>query len=273
MSTILNVKCFSKGDATNFYHFLIQQLHGLWRYSNENLSQTLNFYYDGPYTGIIKQIPFLNLYPLSEAPEDCVAVKPIKTHDRKIAHEYSNYLKSIFLPKIITTNEKNVLIFQRAQNRIIKNDDQLVYMLQQFGKVNINTIECLPFIKQIECIRNAKIVISAHGAGLAHMIFADPGTIFIEIYNKGFHSHYPYRDMAKIYNLKHSHIEAYYSSTELYSQEDQAYIESFKDSTGKIDAKILLGPEYGKLRALIRDSRYIKADVTEIYKLITNHLS
>jgi len=266
-----HVKCFSKGDASNFYHFLVQQLHGLWRYSNE-LNQILDFYYDGPYVDIIRQIPFLQWHPLSDAPVDCLPIKPLKTHDIKLATEYGDYLKSIFLPKTKISDVKNILIAQRSQNRIIKNDDELMVLLKNLGDVKITTLECLSFIQQVEAICNAKVIISSHGAGLAHMLFAAPDTIFIEVYSKGFSHYYPYRDMAKMYNLNHTHVEAIYSSTEYYSPEDLSYIESFKDDNGRIDGKTLHSPELRRLRVLIRNPRYIKCDIYDVYNIVKTQL-
>jgi hypothetical protein len=265
---MLSVKCYSKGDAVNFYHFITQQLLGIWNYSNNNQNQVLNFYYDGPYIEIIKMIPFLRWFPLHQAPEECIAIKPIKSLDPKLANEYSNYLKSIFFSKINIKKDKNILIVQRGHNRIIKNEDELLLELKKLGEVSVVTLECLPFIQQVQNIRNARIIIVAHGAGLAHMMFADPCASFIEIYSKGFHSYYPYRDLAQKYNLKYSNIEAIYSSTEYYSDEDIAYMESFKDKYGKIDGKILVSPEHQKLRVLVRDPKYIKCDVNSIIELI-----
>ena len=221
-----HVKCYSQGYADNFYHFLAQQLHGLYLYSVDNSCDLLNFYYDGPYVKIIDKIPFLKRYPLDAQPENCVAIKPISTLARNSKRKprllgYSNYLKKIFLTEPIDASSKNILIAQRANNRIIKNDDELFCELKKFGTPHIVTTEALPFLAQVELIQNAKIVVAAHGAGLAHMLFAKPNTVFIEIYSKGFHGIYLYRDMAKMLGLKWDCIEANYSSWEYYSDEDR----------------------------------------------------
>lgn len=270
----VNVRCFSKGYEDNFYHFVVQQLHGLHLYSLDNNYEKLNFYYDGPYAKIVKEIPFLNLCPKLEEPADCVAVKPIGTLTRdknrkcKLV-EHSNYLKDLFLPKINKTDNKHVLIAQRANNRIIKNDDELFLELKKFEDTRILTLDTLSFVAQIEAIYNSKIIISAHGAGLAHMLFASPGTIFIEVYSKGFHGHYPYKDMARILGLYWDYVEADYSSFEFYSAEDLAFIASYKTETsGKIPANILLSPKHRRLRQLIRDPRYIKCSIAEVLNKI-----
>jgi hypothetical protein len=271
-----NVKCFSKGYEDNFYHFVVQQLHGLRLYSLDNNYEKLNFYYDGPYTKIVKEIPFLNLFTKSEEPADCVVVKPIGTLDRDKKRKcklvtHSNYLKDLFLSKITKNNSKHVLIAQRANNRIIKNDDELFLELKKFGDTRIVTLDSLSFMAQIEAIYNSKIIISAHGAGLTHMLFASPGTIFIEVYSKGFHGHYPYKDMARILDLRWDYVEAYYSSSEFYSKEDLSFIASYKtESSGKIPANVLLSPKHRRLRQLIRDPRYIKCSVKEVRDKINN---
>jgi hypothetical protein len=274
-----NVKCYSKGYGENFYHFLAQQLHGLYLHMLTNNFESLNFYYDGPYTKIIKETPFLNLFPLSQAPEDCVPIKPIGTLDKdENGHRklviYSDYLKSLFLPKIIKNENKKILIAQRANNRIIKNDDELFWALKPFGDTNILTLDSLSFLSQIEAIHNSKIIIAAHGAGLTHMLFASPGTIVIEVYSKGFHGYYPYKNMARILNLKWSSVDANYSSWEYYSAEDIKFIESYPtEADGKIDSKILLSREHKRLRELVRDPRYVRCDVTEVTEKIASLLA
>lgn len=244
-----------------------------------NNFKNLNFYYDGPYTKIIKEIPFLNLFPLSQAPEDCEPIKPIGTLDkdedgnRKLV-AYSSYLKSLFLPKIIKNEAKKILIAQRANNRIIKNDDELFLALKPFGDANILTLDSLSFLSQIEAIHNSKIIIASHGAGLTHMLFASPGTIFIEVYSKGFHGYYPYKNMARILNLKWSSIDANYSSWEYYSKEDFDFIKTYAvEADGKIDSKILLSGEHRRLRELVRDPRYVRCDVTEVTGKIASLLA
>jgi hypothetical protein len=244
-----------------------------------NNFESLNFYYDGPYTKIIKETPFLNLFPLSQAPEDCVPIKPIGTLDKdENGHRklviYSDYLKSLFLPKIIKNENKKILIAQRANNRIIKNDDELFWALKPFGDTNILTLDSLSFLSQIEAIHNSKIIIAAHGAGLTHMLFASPGTIVIEVYSKGFHGYYPYKNMARILNLKWSSVDANYSSWEYYSAEDIKFIESYPtEADGKIDSKILLSREHKRLRELVRDPRYVRCDVTEVTEKIASLLA
>lgn len=273
-----NVKCYSKEYTSNFYHFLAQQLHGLYLYSLENNQPVLNFYYDGPYFKIIEDIPFLKLFPLSQAPKDCVPVKPVGVLDvdeqrkRKLP-KYSGYLKNLFLPKTVKSDAKHVLIAQRANNRIIKNDDELYWYLKSFGETKIVTLDSLSFVSQIEAMHNSKIVIAAHGAGLSHMLFASPGTIFIEIYSKGFNGYYPYKDMARILDLKWASLEANYSSWEYYSDDDIEFIKSYQtNKDDKIDSKILLSREHSRLRRLIRDPRYIKCDPLQVIDKIKSLL-
>jgi hypothetical protein len=265
-----NVKCFSKTYVNNFYHFVVQQLHGLYQYSINNNYDTLNFYYDGPYVEIIKKIPFLNHFPLSLEPKDCLGVKPISTLHRDKQRKsslltYSNYLKELFLPQIKKTENKHVLIIQRAHNRIIENEEELLNNLKLFGELNVVILDNFSFISQIELIHNSKIIVAPHGAGLTHMLFASEGTQFIEIYSKGFHGIYPYKDMASKLGLKWDHVEAEYSSMEVFSKEDIDFIKKYKtDKNGRIQANVLLSKKHQKLRKLIRDQKYIKCPIKEI---------
>jgi capsular polysaccharide biosynthesis protein len=177
------------------------------------------------------------------------------------------------LPKTVKSDAKHVLIAQRANNRIIKNDDELYWYLKSFGETKIVTLDSLSFVSQIEAMHNSKIVIAAHGAGLSHTLFASPGTIFIEIYSKGFNGYYPYKDMARILDLKWASLEANYSSWEYYSDEDIEFIKSYQtNKDDKIDSKILLSREHSRLRRLIRDPRYIKCDPLQVIDKIKSLL-
>jgi hypothetical protein len=265
-----NVKCFSKTYVNNFYHFVVQQLHGLYQYSVDNNYDILNFYYDGPYVEIIKKIPFLNHFSLSLEPKDCLGVKPINTLHRDKQRKsslltYSNYLKKLFLPQIKTTENKNILIIQRTQNRIIENEEELFEKLKVFGETNIINMDNLSLLEQIEHIYNSKIIIAAHGAGLTHMLFAPDDALFIEIFCKDFYGFYPYRDMAKMLKLQWNCVEANYGSIEQYSEKDISFINKYeRDANGRIPVDVLTSKKNQKLRQLIRDQKYIKCPVEEV---------
>lgn len=67
-----------------------------------------------------------------------------------------------------------------AANRILHNEDVLVEILEQQGFAIIQ-LEYLSFDEQARLFSSAEYIIGAHGAGLANMVFCQPGTKIIEL--------------------------------------------------------------------------------------------
>ena len=68
----------------------------------------------------------------------------------------------------------------QARARQMEGEDALVELLEAFGFVRI-AFEDLTPLEQIALMARAEIVVSAHGAGLANMLFANPDATVIEI--------------------------------------------------------------------------------------------
>lgn len=68
------------------------------------------------------------------------------------------------------------------RDRQLKGQTALLSKIKSMGFTEV-FLENLPPLEQIATINNAKIIMGAHGAGLANMIFADPGATVIELGN------------------------------------------------------------------------------------------
>lgn len=76
---------------------------------------------------------------------------------------------------------KRVFISRRdARNRRLNNEEQLIEGLAEFDVAAFNMSE-LSLAEQFELFRNAECVIGLHGAGLAHLVVADPGLRILEL--------------------------------------------------------------------------------------------
>ncbi|MEO6004129.1 MAG: glycosyltransferase family 61 protein [Opitutus sp.] len=73
----------------------------------------------------------------------------------------------------------------KAQRRRVTNEAELWSLLQAHGFVKVCT-EDLSWSEQIECFREAKVVVAPHGAGLANLAFCAPGTKVIELFNRSY---------------------------------------------------------------------------------------
>ncbi|MFE4201432.1 glycosyltransferase family 61 protein [Aneurinibacillus aneurinilyticus] len=69
-----------------------------------------------------------------------------------------------------------------AKHRKITNEDEVSQFLNHLGFQKI-TLENYTLNEQIQLIASADIIVSPHGAGLANLIFAKPGTKIIELFN------------------------------------------------------------------------------------------
>jgi len=92
--------------------------------------------------------------------------------------------------------------FQHCQ---IINDLEVWKFLEMRGFTKYKVGE-ISFKKQISLFKNAKIIIGAHGAAFANIIFCSPNTKIVEIKPKN-HPNYFYRKISEINNLNYKLIE------------------------------------------------------------------
>jgi tetratricopeptide (TPR) repeat protein len=70
----------------------------------------------------------------------------------------------------------------RASTRVIVQEREIVEAIDEaFGTCHVVHLEDLPFAEQVGIFRYAKVIVGAHGGGLANIVFCRPGTQVIEI--------------------------------------------------------------------------------------------
>jgi hypothetical protein len=124
---------------------------------------------------------------------------------------YENYPEVILIKRYKRINliddpdlqKKNRNIKTGAERREIPGIENIeTYLQNKFGdKLKSIYLEFLPFEEQVKYFNNAKLIICAHGAGMANMFFCKEGTKILEVVcNKKF----PFFDvMSNILNLQH----------------------------------------------------------------------
>ena len=86
--------------------------------------------------------------------------------------------------------------------RAILNENELKPVLKDLG-ISYYALENMTFIDTIRLFKSAEFVTGSHGAGLAWIIFCDPGTKVLEIYkNKPLKEYY--KDICNKMNLQFS---------------------------------------------------------------------
>jgi len=81
--------------------------------------------------------------------------------------------------------ERIYLTREGARRRTVTNESELWPALQGAGFVRVR-LEELTWTEQINAFRHAKVVVAPHGAGLANLIFCQPGTRVVELFNRSY---------------------------------------------------------------------------------------
>jgi hypothetical protein len=213
-------------------------------------------------------LPFVNLFPLTEAPLDVKIVEPVK--DYKQIKSYGDYLKCHLLSKIDIKPTKSVTLIQRTKNRIISNYDEIYSVLKKTYDVIPVNLDDLPFLKQLEILYNSKTIIMPHGAAMTFCLLLSKQTKIIELYPSYFNSLSYYSNLAEKFGIPHVEIECYsvpgsghiVESEARTHEQIQAFLNGKLNKSGKYDAKDI--HENHRLRSLLRDVKYITADVHKI---------
>lgn len=88
---------------------------------------------------------------------------------------------------------------QNARRRKLSNEAALWPALAAAGFTRV-VLEELSWAEQIAAFRAAKVIVAPHGAGLANLIFCDPGTRVVEIFNRDY-VHWNYWQLASLLGL------------------------------------------------------------------------
>jgi capsular polysaccharide biosynthesis protein len=109
-------------------------------------------------------------------------------------------MKGITLGK--TDNE--LIYVSRKGRRKLVNEKEITRILKD---LNFTVIEDKqrPVVEQMAIFNNAKVIIGAHGASFANILWCRPGTHLIELFPRNYHPPY-YRYLAEVLGIKYSAI-------------------------------------------------------------------
>lgn len=93
-----------------------------------------------------------------------------------------DYLRNAFCPWTYQDyNAKKRIYIRRSGTRRILNEDSLIELLTKYH-FTIVDLENLSVFEQIHHFANAEVIVGTHGAGLANLVFCNPGTKVLEIF-------------------------------------------------------------------------------------------
>jgi Glycosyltransferase 61 len=174
--------------SDNYYHWMLEAL------ARIHLIQQSNIKID-KYVINHRSLPYqLETLRACRIPEDRIIVPDQDFHlkaKQLVVPSYVNlpnawscrYVRDLLLNKErIQKNEEYERIYiLRKNRRRIKNEIEILQVLEDYGFKSISP-EAMSVQKQIEVFHSAKIIVGAHGAGLANLVFCDPGTRVIELF-------------------------------------------------------------------------------------------
>lgn len=130
-----------------------------------------------------------------------------------------HWLRESFLEKSLKYKTNDKIFIDRSESLFkhcqIINHNETIEFLKQKG-FEILKLENLSFEEQIYIFKNAKIVVSAHGAGLTNLCFSSPNCIVIEIKpcRPGYaYQNKVYENISKINNLNYKLYSTEYLNT------------------------------------------------------------
>ena len=116
-----------------------------------------------------------------------------------------NFLREQFRPGPQPHPHRKIYISrEKARGRKITNEIDILQHLISCG-YEIHHTEKLTFTQQVELFSSAKEIISAHGAGMSNIVFAQPGAKILELGSR-LHNNLSFRTIATNSDLQYEHL-------------------------------------------------------------------
>lgn len=93
--------------------------------------------------------------------------------------------RQLILEKGAPANHSELIYIERGDSKIrqVLNEDKLKELLGKYGFKNV-LLSKMPYEQQAKLFASAKVIVSAHGAGLAHLSYCKEGTALLEIFSE-----------------------------------------------------------------------------------------
>lgn len=146
------------------------------------------------YDALIKKYPNLEIIKISPY-EKLVCDKLINLytytkgkHENLFANEYMDFINKLFIDYYFESEDEvradafDLIYISRKDTKLrnILNEDELLPVLEKYGFKVVITGN-IPFKEQIKLFKNAKAIITTHGAALTNLMFIEEGTRILEL--------------------------------------------------------------------------------------------
>ena len=214
--TVLNMH--TGGGGGSYYHFLFDVLPGIYIAEKAGLLNQVDFFYFQSLNKKFQKEALISLgidlnkvitqeYSYHFSTEKLITF----THPGEWFHIplwAINFLREQFIPKIIPDKKEfsKLLISRKdaASGRNIENEDEIFSKLEPLGFKRI-ILSHYSFLDQVKIFNSAEIIISPHGAGLANLVFCNPNTFVIEVFNHDFITPL-FHSLSKRLNINHTFL-------------------------------------------------------------------
>jgi hypothetical protein len=118
---------------------------------------------------------------------ECLVVPGPPHMTEKNAPWAVEFLRGRLLPHVDTSGPRRNIYITRgpsANNRSIVNEPELLDVLAPYDFVPVDPGQ-LSVVEQIRAFATAELIVAPHGAGLANIIFASPGSTLVELFPAG----------------------------------------------------------------------------------------
>lgn len=115
---------------------------------------------------------------------ETLVVPPLAEVDARTAEALNVFARRLGLPAT-AFGEKLYITRENAERRRVVNEDELWAKLEARGFVKLR-LEELSWREQVAAISGAKVLVSAHGAGLANVVFCREGARVVEFFNRSY---------------------------------------------------------------------------------------
>ncbi len=220
------------GSAQHYFHFLLGFLIPLYEYYVKTQDQEIIVKDCGPMNRMINEL--LPHVTIGEFEYPDVSIHGYDWHDAYNYNVFSLFVNFVKTQSQFTYKTADIILIDRGfdpfyhsekaeiptsgnNRRSIINQKELYQSLcNKFPNTSIINIqlENLPLIEQCHMFSKCKLIIGQHGAGLANMIFMNPGMSVIELgaNNKDAATKLLFSQLAKtmkIYYYHHQYLENY----------------------------------------------------------------
>jgi hypothetical protein len=189
------VAVLSQFGANCYYHWMLELLPKL------GLLQKSRIEYDYLYVPLeldyMRQTLILLGVDLLKVIEPCYEYQYIQADELVVPSDTSacryssafaiHFLRTKFIPlakeKIDSNNFSKRVFISRNENAIrrIKNEEEVFKLFEPYGFVKYE-LENLSILEQVALFNNAEIIVGEHGAGLTNIVFCEPGSQVVEIF-------------------------------------------------------------------------------------------